>query len=132
MREYIHVEDAAKASVVALQDEFKNQSVVLTGHEPIKVIDLLKMLGEILNLSNDGIEFVDGDYVGHYVRTPYAYQPKIGRKFIPQCMSISVRVSCRLLKNCNLVSIYEKILRAFNNSYKNIVRIFNKSAVGRS
>ena len=83
MREYIHVEDAAKASVVALQDEFKNQSVVLTGHEPIKVIDLLKMLGEILNLSNDDIEFVDGDYVGHYVRTPYAYQPKNKTKIYP-------------------------------------------------
>ena len=47
MREYIHVSDAAKASIVALGDEFKNESVVLTGHEPIEVLDVLKMLGEI-------------------------------------------------------------------------------------
>ena len=33
MRQYIHVEDAAKASVVALDDDFINQSVILTGQE---------------------------------------------------------------------------------------------------
>jgi len=43
MREYIHVDDAARASVDALGDEFKNESVVLTGQEPMRVIDMLKM-----------------------------------------------------------------------------------------
>lgn len=82
LREYIHVEDAARASVAALNKEFKNQSVVLTGQEPMRVIDLLQMLAEILgNLSS--VEFVENEQVGHYVRTPYAYQPKIGRKYIP-------------------------------------------------
>jgi len=47
------------------------------------VLDLLKMLGEVLGLPEDAVEFVDGSYVGHYVRTPYAYQPRLGRKFIP-------------------------------------------------
>ena len=83
MREYIHVSDAAKASIVALGDEFKNESVVLTGHEPMKVLDVLKMLGEILGLPESAIEFFDGEYEGHYIRTPYAYQPKLGRKYIP-------------------------------------------------
>lgn len=82
LREYIHVEDAARASVVAMEDEFKNQSVVLTGQEPMKVIELLKMLAEILGRP-DSVEFLEGDQVGHYVRTPYAYQPKLGRKYIP-------------------------------------------------
>ncbi|MBU2538868.1 MAG: NAD(P)-dependent oxidoreductase [Proteobacteria bacterium] len=82
MREYIHVEDAARASVAALGDDFRNQSVVLTGHEPMRVLDLLKMLAEILDMP-DAVEFVDGDYTGHYVRTPYAYQPKLGRKYVP-------------------------------------------------
>lgn len=82
LREYIHVEDAARASVVAMGDEFKNQSVVLTGQEPMKVIELLKMLAEILGRP-DSVEFLEGDQVGHYVRTPYAYQPKLGRKYIP-------------------------------------------------
>ena len=83
MREYIHVEDAARASIDALNAEFVNESVVLTGQEPMRVIDMLKMLAEILGLSADSVKFIEDKYAGHYVRTPYAYQPKIGRKYIP-------------------------------------------------
>jgi len=83
MREYIHVEDAARASVVALGEDFRNESVVLTGQEPMKVLDLLNMLGEILGLPENAVEFNDEDYAGHYIRTPYSYQPKLGRKYIP-------------------------------------------------
>jgi UDP-glucose 4-epimerase len=82
LREYIHVEDAARASVEALNSNFLNQSVVLTGQEPMRVLDLLEMLAEILGLDK-GVEFIPGKQSGHYVRTPYAYQPKLGRKYIP-------------------------------------------------
>lgn len=82
MREYIHVEDAARASVAALGDEFRNQHVVLTGQEPMRVMDLLKMLAEILGRPQS-VEFVETDHAGHYIRTPYAYQPKLGRKYVP-------------------------------------------------
>jgi len=83
MREYIHVEDAARSSVIALGEEFKNESVILTGQEPMRVLDLLKMLAEILGTSPH-VEFIDCEQLGHYIRTPYAYQPKLGRKFVPQ------------------------------------------------
>jgi UDP-glucose 4-epimerase len=82
LREYIHVEDAARASVAALGEDFRNQSVVLTGQEPMRVRDLLEMLAEILGFRN-GVEFVSADQPGHYVRTPYAYEPRIGRKYVP-------------------------------------------------
>lgn len=82
LREYIHVEDAARASVAALNDDFRNQSVVLTGQEPMRVLDLLEMLAEILGLKN-AVEFVAGEQLGHYVRTPYSYQPRLGRKYVP-------------------------------------------------
>jgi UDP-glucose 4-epimerase len=82
IREYIHVEDAARASVLALGDEFRNESVVLTGNQPMRVADLLKTLAEILGMPNE-IEFRNERYAGHYVRTPYAYQPKLGRKYAP-------------------------------------------------
>jgi len=81
LREYIHVEDAALASIAALNDDFCNQSVVLTGQEPMRVLDVLGMLAEILDLK-DAVKFIPGEQVGHYVRTPYAYQPKLGRKYI--------------------------------------------------
>ena len=82
MREYIHVDDAARASVAALGPEFCNVSVVLTGQEAMRVFDLLQMLAEILGVTAP-VEFVEAHYEGHYVRTPYAYQPKLGRKYVP-------------------------------------------------
>ena len=82
-REYIHVEDAASASIVALGDEFRNQHVVLTGQESMRVIDLMKMLAEILGIPQNATKFVETKHPGHYVRTPYAYQPKLGRKYVP-------------------------------------------------
>jgi UDP-glucose 4-epimerase len=82
LREYIHVEDAARASVAALGEDFRNQSVVLTGQEPMRVLDLLKMLAEILGIP-DSVEFIEGSQPGHYVRTPYAYHPQLGRKYVP-------------------------------------------------
>lgn len=83
MREYIHVEDAAKASVTALGEEFRNESVVLTGQDAMPVMDLLKMLAEILSIKTP-VECTRREQPGHYVRTPYAYQPKLGRKYIPE------------------------------------------------
>jgi UDP-glucose 4-epimerase len=80
IREYIHVTDAARASVAALDGEFRNESVVLTGHQPMRVLDLLKMLAEIMGMP-DAVKFRDQTYAGHYVRTPYAYLPKLGRKY---------------------------------------------------
>lgn len=82
LREYIHVEDAARASVAALGHEFRNESVVLTGQNPMRVLDLLETLNEILGIPHP-IEFAENDQSGHYVRTPYAYQPKLGRKYAP-------------------------------------------------
>jgi UDP-glucose 4-epimerase len=82
MREYIHVEDAARATVVALGDEFRNQHVVLTGQEPMRVMDLLKMLAEILGMPQ-AVDFIESDHAGHYIRTPYAYQTRLGRKYVP-------------------------------------------------
>ena len=82
VREYIHVLDAAHASVLALDSMYANESVILTGSQPMKVLELLKMLSEIMGLT-ESIECLDETYDGHYVRTPYAYQPKLGKKFAP-------------------------------------------------
>jgi UDP-glucose 4-epimerase len=83
MREYIHVEDAARASIDILREDFCNESIVLTGQEPMRVLDVLKMLAEILGFPENGVEFINSNYLGHYVRTPYAYKPEIGKKYIP-------------------------------------------------
>jgi len=84
MREYIHVADAADASVQILKDKYINQSVILTGLESMKVYDVLKMLAEIIDIKQDKVNFSDERYNAHYIRSPYAFQPKIGKKYIPE------------------------------------------------
>ena len=104
LREYIHVEDAALASVTALGEDFRNQSVVLTGQEPMRVLDLLEMLAEMLGLQN-AIEFDGSEQIGHYVRTPYAHRSKLGRKYV---LPMHVDLGQGLLQ---LVSEIEEVLR---------------------
>lgn len=81
VREYIHVEDAALASVNALNPEFNNECIVLTGQQNMRVVDLLEMLVEIIGLEDHKIKIIDGKQAGHYTRTPYAYKPKIDKKY---------------------------------------------------
>jgi UDP-glucose 4-epimerase len=82
LREYIHVEDAARSSVEMLKPEYKNAHVMLTGHKPMRVYDFLHMLGEMMGIE-DSVRFIENHHVGHYVRTPYSYNPKIGLKYSP-------------------------------------------------
>lgn len=83
VREYIHVKDAAMASVHFLNEKYNNKKIILTGHQPIKIIDLLNMLSEIMNYSKKDIRFVDENYEGHYVRTPYHYDTELALKHVP-------------------------------------------------
>ena len=56
---------------------------------PVPLVDFaaitaieLKMLAEILGMP-DAVDFRDESYAGHYVRTPYAYLPRLGRRYTP-------------------------------------------------
>ena len=81
IREYIHVEDAARLSVVALDEKYKNSHVIISGNQPIKVKDMLNMVKEIfqneidINYSNELESF-------HYSITPYNYRPQIAKKIV--------------------------------------------------
>jgi UDP-glucose 4-epimerase len=52
IREYIHVVDAARATHEVIKKNFKNKTITLTGKTPIKMRDLLILIGEIINLKN--------------------------------------------------------------------------------
>lgn len=82
LREYIHIYDAAKASVEAISDKFTNQNVTITGQQPMRITDLLKVVSEILGITSE-IKINPSSQSGHYVRTPYAYQPNMGKKYAP-------------------------------------------------
>ena len=82
-RSYIHVEDAAQSSVDILDKDFINESVILSGLEPIKIIDMLKTLAEIMGMPEEKIVFSDEPQTGHYIMTPYSYSSDIGKNYIP-------------------------------------------------
>ncbi len=48
MREYIHVEDAARMSVQILAPEFANRHMILTGQERLRIKEVMTMISEIL------------------------------------------------------------------------------------
>lgn len=81
LREYIHVEDAARCSVGILAKEFENQYVILSGTQQIKRKDLLRMIREMLGNKIE-LEFIPADSSLHYEVTPYVFNPKIAKKFV--------------------------------------------------
>lgn len=80
-REYIHGRDAAKLSADILSPEFRNQRIILTGTERFRYRDLLQMVNEMLG-NRIQIEFLEQDYQGHYVQTPYSFTPTVGTRLI--------------------------------------------------
>jgi UDP-glucose 4-epimerase len=82
LREYIHVEDAAKSSVDILKPEFANEHIILTGHQPMTVSNLFKMIEEILGNSIE-FEFENSANNSHYLISPYSFNPKVGKKLAP-------------------------------------------------
>lgn len=83
LREYIHVEDAAVCSVEILKPEYANKHIVLSGHQPMRVGDVLKMIQEILGEPIE-FEFLADDQSGHYEITPYSFNPQVGYKMTPR------------------------------------------------
>ena len=83
MREFIHVEDAAKSCLETMKKEYENKNVLITGSQNIKIIDLLKIISEVLNL-NKKIKFVKNKNEGHYIRTPYNYILNSEHKYTPK------------------------------------------------
>lgn len=82
LRQYIHVNDAARGSVEILSEEFANQYIILTGSEDVRIKDLLTMINEIMGNSLE-LNFTPkprSDY--HYKITPYSFNPRLGKKLI--------------------------------------------------
>ena len=85
IREYIHVRDAARSSVEVLDQEFRNEYVVLTGQHAHRFRDLLAMVQEIVGDVEVELQPPDagdaryGDS-GHFYITPYSFRPKVAKK----------------------------------------------------
>jgi UDP-glucose 4-epimerase len=83
IREYIHVEDAARLSVDVMAPEFEGKAVLLTGPSALRAGDLFTMFQEILG-REVAVDYrpAEGPRSGHYSVTPYAFTPRPGRKLV--------------------------------------------------
>lgn len=83
VREYIHVEDAARLAVDLMQPSYESQHVTLTGHNSTRAAELFMMFQEILGRPLE-VEYGQsaGPGTGHYAVTPYAYTPRPGKKMV--------------------------------------------------
>lgn len=79
LREYIHVQDAARLGVDVLDDEYCNQHVIITGNQQMRVRDLLEMICEMMK-GKTKIEYVPSESSEHYEITPYVFRPMMAKR----------------------------------------------------
>lgn len=80
LRNYIHVIDAAKLSMKAMNTKYKNKYLMLTGSQTISVKELLFLLKEISG-STSKIIFKNNKNTGdHYMITPFSFKPRMATK----------------------------------------------------
>lgn len=104
-REYIHVTDAARASVELLNKNYNNQKIIISGQECIKSEDLFSLLKEILN-KNKKIVYSKIKEDGHYLKTPYVFNKEIVKKYT---LPFHVDFAQGLVDLINYVKIKEKL-----------------------
>jgi len=78
-REYIHVKDAANVTADIIKKKFKNKHIILSGSKSIKIKSVLSTLSKVLGYKGK-IIFKNKKILGHYIKTPYTYKPKYGKK----------------------------------------------------
>lgn len=84
LREFIHVVDAARLSVLALRPEYANICLTLTGTQVLRLKELFNMLQEIIGKPIDVKFAANKNDSDHYVTTPYRFSPKVAKKMIPE------------------------------------------------
>ena len=83
MREYIHVNDAARLSVEVLDPKFANNAITITGQQLIRVDDLISIMFEIAGKERKVNYLGEKNISNHYGNTPYRYTPKSAKKIVP-------------------------------------------------
>lgn len=80
LREYIHIQDAARASVEILSDNFINSNIMITGNKSMRVHDVLEMIKEMFN-HRINVQYTNNVLEAHYNITPYTFKPKAAKKY---------------------------------------------------
>lgn len=81
-RKYIHVVDAAKASVQVLSSNYKNKVINLVGKKTFKIQKLFLILKKVLKLPKEKkVNYLNKPFTGHYIKYPKIFKPKSGENF---------------------------------------------------
>ena len=115
LRDYIHVEDAAKLSVNVLDDEFINSHIIVKGSQSLEVRKLLSMIQEIIG-KKIKINYSEKEYYeGHYQLTPYSFKPKMAEKIL---LNKYYDLGQGLLDT--IYDIYEKLYKIYPEKLSNM------------
>ena len=79
-RQFIHVKDAARASINILSKKFINKNILVTGKRTSKIKDVLYLVANLLKISRKP-KFANINQLGHYDSSPYSYKPKTDKKY---------------------------------------------------
>lgn len=82
-REYIHIIDAARMTARAIDKEFDNKSLLITGQQSLASKQILELIFEILGKEKNIVYNDDDLDKSHYRLTPYRYQPDLATKLNP-------------------------------------------------
>lgn len=88
IRQYVHVRDAAKICENIFDKAFENNYFLLSGHEDIKIKDLLETISEMVNFNIKIKCKLDRRSIHHYKNTPYSviehqnFLPELGEKLV--------------------------------------------------
>ncbi len=80
VRKYIHVKDAAEASVSILSKKYKNKHVNIVGIKNYKITELFRIISKLLKKNNKVI-FKNKKHLGHYVKSPKSFKISAGLNF---------------------------------------------------
>ncbi|MBL6693295.1 MAG: NAD(P)-dependent oxidoreductase [SAR86 cluster bacterium] len=83
VREYIHVDDAAKLTLKAVEKKYENTALSITGHQKYTSKELISMIFEMMNIKPK-ITFENKISNEHYKFSPYSHTPLLGNKLISE------------------------------------------------
>jgi len=80
VRDYIHIEDAAKISGDLLESKDKLEHVMITGNQTMKIKEIVNMINEMMSNQIE-IFYTNESLDEHYQITPYNFKPNVARKY---------------------------------------------------
>lgn len=82
VRDYIHIIDAARETYrIAIDEQYKNKTVMISGHQRITMDELFRMIEEIIG-KKITIHYTPQSEHKHYVMTPYSLEADIPERIV--------------------------------------------------